>query len=240
MRDIIYGWARGFVGVSMAMVFKPQTFTQEANVKGWKWEGHGKNMNTFRSTNRRHEFHWLKWRLTPFWSFGLSWGLRLCLCDLGILQPALDVRKCYITKIKKALSTKAFYFAFQCSWLHRGILSSPCNEWRGYTLQPKDKKFFGSTKNVGNIDFLKTTCKHLPQSAYKELVQAAIESYAKSSFYHLVDLIAARELSQFLQGATNLRDYVLLSSVHPNYLPLLPLLVFWSVFSRWWGLAIYY
>lgn len=21
-----------------------------------------------------------------------------------------------------------------------GIISSPCNEWRGYTLQPKDKK----------------------------------------------------------------------------------------------------
>ena len=24
-----------------------------------------------------------------------------------------------------------------------GILSSPCNEWRGYTLQPKDKKLLG-------------------------------------------------------------------------------------------------
>lgn len=30
VRDIIYGWARGFVGVAMASVFKPQTFTQEA------------------------------------------------------------------------------------------------------------------------------------------------------------------------------------------------------------------
>ena len=29
VRDIIYGWARGFVGVGMASVFKPQTFTQE-------------------------------------------------------------------------------------------------------------------------------------------------------------------------------------------------------------------
>eukprot|EP00434_Breviolum_minutum_P033030 symbB.v1.2.029222.t1/scaffold3173.1/size63673/3 len=61
VRDIIYGWARGFVGVAMASVFKPQTFTQEA-----------------------------------------------------------------------------FVFAFVI-WASC-ILSSPCNEWRGYTLQPKDKK----------------------------------------------------------------------------------------------------
>ncbi|CAK9004693.1 unnamed protein product [Durusdinium trenchii] len=61
VRDIIYGWARGFVGVGMAKAFKPQTFTQEA-----------------------------------------------------------------------------FVFAFVI-WASC-ILSSPCNEWRGYTLQPKDKK----------------------------------------------------------------------------------------------------
>lgn len=30
VRDIIYGWARVFVGVGMAKAFKPQTFTQEA------------------------------------------------------------------------------------------------------------------------------------------------------------------------------------------------------------------
>lgn len=34
VRDIIYGWARGFVGVAMASVFKPQTFTQEAAFEG--------------------------------------------------------------------------------------------------------------------------------------------------------------------------------------------------------------
>mmetsp|Transcript_37322 Transcript_37322/g.66522 ORF Transcript_37322/g.66522 Transcript_37322/m.66522 type:complete len:351 (+) Transcript_37322:53-1105(+) len=61
VRDILYGWARGFVAVAMAGVFKPQTFTQEA-----------------------------------------------------------------------------FVFAFVI-WA-ACIISSPCNEWRGYTLQPKDKK----------------------------------------------------------------------------------------------------
>ena len=30
VRDILYGWARGFVAVAMASVWKPQTFTQEA------------------------------------------------------------------------------------------------------------------------------------------------------------------------------------------------------------------
>jgi len=61
VRDIIYGWARGFVNPVASAFFKPQTFTQDA-----------------------------------------------------------------------------FVFAFVI-WA-ACILSSPCNEWRGYTLQPKDKK----------------------------------------------------------------------------------------------------
>ncbi|CAE7485742.1 unnamed protein product [Symbiodinium sp. KB8] len=73
VRDILYGWARGFVAVALSAVWKPQTFVQEARL--------------------------------------------------------------------------AFVFAFviwaACSLTARsemGIISSPCNEWRGYTLQPKDKK----------------------------------------------------------------------------------------------------
>lgn len=61
VRDILYGWARGFVAVALSAVWKPQTFVQEA-----------------------------------------------------------------------------FVFAFVI-WA-ACIISSPCNEWRGYTLQPKDKK----------------------------------------------------------------------------------------------------
>ena len=38
----------------------------------------------------------------------------------------------------KAAAAEAFVFAFVI-WASC-ILSSPCNEWRGYTLQPKDKK----------------------------------------------------------------------------------------------------
>ena len=32
VRDILYGWARGFVAVALAGVWKPQTFTQEAGL----------------------------------------------------------------------------------------------------------------------------------------------------------------------------------------------------------------
>ncbi|CAE7198937.1 mco [Symbiodinium sp. CCMP2592] len=101
VRDILYGWARGFVAVALSAVWKPQTFVQEAR---------------------------------------LVCG-DVCLARLGFV------------------SREAFVFAFviwaACSLTARsektgwqtesmagawGIISSPCNEWRGYTLQPKDKK----------------------------------------------------------------------------------------------------
>ena len=32
VRDILYGWARGFVAVALSAVWKPQTFVQEARL----------------------------------------------------------------------------------------------------------------------------------------------------------------------------------------------------------------
>eukprot|EP00438_Fugacium_kawagutii_P033174 Skav231902 [mRNA] locus=scaffold960:216356:218469:- [translate_table: standard] len=39
VRDIIYGWARGFVNPLAVLVFKPQSFTQEALRGAGAWEG---------------------------------------------------------------------------------------------------------------------------------------------------------------------------------------------------------
>ena len=41
VRDILYGWARGFVAVALSAVWKPQTFVQEAgsSVVMFAWHG---------------------------------------------------------------------------------------------------------------------------------------------------------------------------------------------------------
>ena len=45
----------------------------------------------------------------------------------------------------------------------RGIISSPCNEWRGFTLQPKDKKSLGSSQATS---WLCIKCKSCDISRY--------------------------------------------------------------------------
>lgn len=49
------------------------------------------------------------------------------------------------------LFQKSVAFVSHDRWASlRGIISSPCNEWRGFTLQPKDKKFLGKFRQPVN------------------------------------------------------------------------------------------
>jgi len=105
VRDILYGWARGFVGVALAKVFQPQTFLQDA-----------------------------------------------------------------------------FVFAFVI-WA-ACIISSPCNEWRGYTLQPKDKKLsFG--EYFKPVNYARSTGIGATIMGISLFVGRLITPFAESAFAYL-------------------------------------------------------
>jgi len=105
VRDILYGWARGFVGVALAKVFQPQTFLQDA-------------------------------------------------------------------------------FVFAVVIWAACIISSPCNEWRGYTLQPKDKKLsFG--EYFKPVNYARSTGLGATIMGISLFVGRLVTPYAETAFAYL-------------------------------------------------------
>ena len=118
VRDIIYGWARGFVGVAMASVFKPQTFTQEAGGKVGRFL---ENTNPVSWTPGRLRWWWNKnWMM---WSHGwwnlLKQNQSPGLPSRGLTYPTLGIGKsssnslegtCFWSPIESASQTIQFGF----------------------------------------------------------------------------------------------------------------------------------
>merc|ERR1712066_1062382 len=143
-RDIVYGWARGFVGGAMNSAIGPETAIGRAFVFGitvWaaciisspgnEWRGY-----TLQPKDRKLPFAeyfkpinpaLLYQAYVPTVARDIVYGWAR-----GFVGAQLNSSIAPETAIGKA-------FVFGITVWAACVISSPGNEWRGYTLQPKDR-----------------------------------------------------------------------------------------------------